>query len=170
MFTEIPLCSKNISNTTPAFRATPRPARAPLYTLVEGVPHRIPLRFLIPVPDVISGTSTRHQTRPDLSYYIYRRPYSYWGYCIPSSRDASIEVRILYLDNFYTPVPLLLWLRHDLKIGGCGTAKPSSALFPSELQGTKPDIGMHGYHALKVAVVKDVVFKWRLVLTWRTET
>ena len=66
---------------------------------------------------------------------------------------------IVYLDNFYISVPLLSRLRHDLKIGGCGTARPSSALFPSELKVPKSDIGKHDYHALKVAVVKDSVFQ-----------
>ena len=63
------------------------------------------------------------------------------------------------LDKFYTSVPPLGRLCHDLKIGGCGTARPSSALFPSELKVPKSDIGKHDYHALKVAVVKDSVFQ-----------
>ena len=65
----------------------------------------------------------------------------------------------MYLDNFYTSVPLLGRLHHDLKIGGCGTARPSSALFPSELKVPKSDIGKHEHHALKIAVVKDSVFQ-----------
>lgn len=44
-------------------------------------------------------------------------------------------------------------------IGGCGTARPSLALFPRDLPVTKFDIGEHDYHALKVAVVKDSVFQ-----------
>ena len=65
----------------------------------------------------------------------------------------------MYLDSFYTSVPPLGRLRHDLKIGGCGTARPSSALFPSELMVPKSDIGKRDYHALTVAVVKDSVFQ-----------
>ena len=65
----------------------------------------------------------------------------------------------MYLDNFYTSVPLLGRLRPDPKIGGCGTARLSSVLFPSELKVPKSDIGKHDYHALKVAVVKDSVFQ-----------
>jgi len=34
---------------------------------------------------------------------------------------------IFYLDNFYTTVPLLGRLRHDLHMGACGTARSSSA-------------------------------------------
>ena len=62
-----------------------------------------------------------------------------------------------------------MWLRRtllpmqqqgvDLKISGCGTARPSSALFPSELKVPKSDIGKHDHHTLKVAVVKDSVFQ-----------
>ena len=66
---------------------------------------------------------------------------------------------IVYLDNLYTSVPLLGNLRHDLKIGGCGTARPSSALFPSEREVPTLDLGKHDYYALKVTVVKDGVFQ-----------
>ena len=62
-----------------------------------------------------------------------------------------------------------MWLRRtllpmqqqgvDLKISGCGTARPSSALFSSELKVPTFDLGKHDYHALKVAVVKDGVFQ-----------
>ena len=65
----------------------------------------------------------------------------------------------MLLDNFYARVPLLGRLRHDLKIGSCGTARPSSALFLSELKVPTFDIGKHDYHALKVAEVKDGVFQ-----------
>ena len=70
---------------------------------------------------------------------------------LPRSRYWIVE-----LDKFYTSVGRLC---HDLKIGGCSTARPSSALFPSELNVPKSDIGKHDYHALKVAVVKDSVFQ-----------
>ena len=52
-----------------------------------------------------------------------------------------------------------IWQHYDLKIGGCGTARPSLALFSSELKVQKSDIGKHKYHALKIAVVKDSVFQ-----------
>jgi hypothetical protein len=65
---------------------------------------------------------------------------------------------IVYLDNFYTTVPLLGRLRHDLHMGACGTARPSSAGFPPELKISKQDIGKYEYHALKVLTVKDSLF------------
>jgi len=65
---------------------------------------------------------------------------------------------ILYLDNFYTTVPLLGRLCHDLHMGACGTAHPSSAGFPPELKIPKQDIGKYEYHALNVLTVKDSLF------------
>ena len=63
----------------------------------------------------------------------------------------------MYLDNFCTSIPLLGRLRHDLKIGGRGTARASSALLPSELKAPKSDMRMHDNRALEVAVAKDSV-------------
>jgi len=40
---------------------------------------------------------------------------------------------VAYLDNFYTTISLLGRLHHDYRIGGCGTARPSSAGFPADL-------------------------------------
>jgi len=65
---------------------------------------------------------------------------------------------VLYQDNFYTTVSLLGRLRHDLHMGACGTAHPSSAEFPPELQIPKKDVGKYEYHALKVLAVKDSLF------------
>jgi len=65
---------------------------------------------------------------------------------------------IVYLDNYYTTVPLLGRLRHDLHMGACGTARPSSAGFPPQLKIPKQDIGKYEYHALKVLTVKDSLF------------
>jgi hypothetical protein len=65
---------------------------------------------------------------------------------------------IVYLDNFFTTVPLLGRLRHDLHMGACGTARPSSAGFPLKLKIPKHDIGKYEYHALKALTIKDSLF------------
>jgi len=65
---------------------------------------------------------------------------------------------IFYLDNFYSIVPLLGRLRHDVHMGACGTAHPSSAEFPPEVKIPKQDVGTYEYHALKVLAVKDILF------------
>jgi hypothetical protein len=65
---------------------------------------------------------------------------------------------IVYLDNIYTTVPWLGRLRHNWRIGACGTSSPSSAEFPPELKIPKQDVGKYKYHALKVLAVKDSLF------------
>ena len=46
---------------------------------------------------------------------------------------------VVYLDNLYTSLPLLGRIRHDFKIGACGTARPNSVGFPVELRIPKQD-------------------------------
>ena len=41
---------------------------------------------------------------------------------------------VAYLDNFYTTLPLVGRLRHDLSMGTCGTTRPPSAGVPAELK------------------------------------
>jgi hypothetical protein len=65
---------------------------------------------------------------------------------------------IVYLDNLYTTVPLLGRLHHDLHMGACGTACPSSAGFPPELKIPKQAIGKYEYHALNVLTAKASLF------------
>lgn len=65
---------------------------------------------------------------------------------------------IVYLDNFYTSLPLLGRLRHDFRMGGCGTARPNSAGFPPELKIPKQEVKKHEYHSLKTMVLKDSLF------------
>jgi hypothetical protein len=64
---------------------------------------------------------------------------------------------VAYMDNFYTTIPLLGRLRHDLQIGGCGTARPKSKGFPTELYMAKADVTKHEYHSTKIKVIKDPV-------------
>jgi hypothetical protein len=47
---------------------------------------------------------------------------------------------IVYLDNFYITVSLLGRLCHDLHMGACGTARPSSAGYLPELKIAKQDV------------------------------
>jgi hypothetical protein len=73
----------------------------------------------------------------------------------------------VYLDNLYTNLPLLGRLRHDVKIGGCGTARPSSAGFPPELKVSKQDITKHEYHTTQtMSLCNSVVHKWVGALMW----
>ena len=65
---------------------------------------------------------------------------------------------IIYLDNFYTTVPLLGRLHHDLHMGACGTACPASAEVPPELKILKQDVGKYEYHSSKVLAVKNSLF------------
>jgi hypothetical protein len=66
---------------------------------------------------------------------------------------------VVYLDNFYTSVPLLARLRHDFKMGGCGTSRPSAAGFPKELKIPKSEVGKHEYHSTKITVLFDSIFR-----------
>ena len=71
--------------------------------------------------------------------------------------------------QLYTSAPLPGWLRHGLENSnsGCGAARPSSALFPSELRVPQSDTGRRDYHALEVA---DSVFQEGLVYTREQKT
>jgi hypothetical protein len=69
---------------------------------------------------------------------------------LPKSRHWTV-----YLDNFYTTVPLLGRLRHDLKIAACGTARPSSAASPKDLKMDKKDVSKLEYHSTETRVVND---------------
>jgi len=71
---------------------------------------------------------------------------------------SSTKYSIVYLDNLFSTVPLLGRLHHDLHMGVCGTAHPSSAEFLPELKIPKQDVGKYEYHALKVLAVKDSLF------------
>jgi len=74
---------------------------------------------------------------------------------------------VAYLDNFYTTIPLLGRLRHDYRIGGCGTARPSSAGFPDDLKIPKQNIAKFEYHSSKARVVTDPIFNQQVdVLLW----
>ena len=74
---------------------------------------------------------------------------------------------VAYLDNFYTTIPLLGRLRHDYRIGGCGTARPSSAGFPADLKIPKQNIAKFEYHSSKARVVTDPIFNQQVgVLLW----
>ena len=64
----------------------------------------------------------------------------------------------MYLDSFYTSLPLLGRIRHDFKIGTCGTAHPNSVGFPIELKIPKQDVNKHKYHSLKMMMLKDPHF------------
>jgi hypothetical protein len=71
---------------------------------------------------------------------------------------------IVYLDNFYTTVPLLGRLRHVLKIAACGTARPSSAAFPKDLKMDKKDV-YHIFSSMKD--MPDISHKeFRLAVAW----
>ena len=61
---------------------------------------------------------------------------------------------VVYLDNFYTSLPLLRKLRQSLKIGGCGTVRPSSARFPVDLKTSKKEIFKFDYHFVQLRVLK----------------
>ena len=72
----------------------------------------------------------------EVVYYLSKLPLSrYW---------------VVYLDNFYTSLPVLRRIRHDFKIGACGTARPNSVGFPVELKIPKQDVNKHKYHSLKM--------------------
>jgi hypothetical protein len=66
---------------------------------------------------------------------------------------------VVYLDNLYTSVPLLARLRHDFKTGGCGTSRPSTAGFPTELKIPTSDVGKHEYHSSKKKVLLHSIFQ-----------
>ena len=65
---------------------------------------------------------------------------------------------VVYLDSFYTSLPLLGRLRHDLSIGACGTARPSAG-FPPELKISKSEVRQHEYHSLRTTTVYDALFQ-----------
>ena len=60
---------------------------------------------------------------------------------------------VVYLDNFYTSLLLLAKLRQTLKIGGCGTVRPSSAGFPVDLKIPKKDISKLDYHSVQASLL-----------------
>jgi len=62
---------------------------------------------------------------------------------------------MVYLDNFYTTLPLLGRLLNNFQIGGCGTERPSLAGFPPELKGSKQDITKHEYHTMQTMSLSD---------------
>ena len=64
----------------------------------------------------------------------------------------------MYLDNFYTSLPLLGRIRHDFKIGACRTTHPNSVRFPIELTIPKQDVNKHEYRSLKTMMPKDPHF------------
>ena len=74
---------------------------------------------------------------------------------------------VVYLGNFYTSLPLLGRIRHDFKIGACGTARPNSVGFPVELKIPKQDVNKHEYHSLKAMTLKDPRFNQEVdAQTW----
>ena len=80
----------------------------------------------------------------EVVYYLSKLPLSrYWVVC---------------LDNFYTSLPLLGRIRHDFKIGACGTARPNFVGFPVELKIPKQDVNKHKYHSLKMMMLEDPHF------------
>jgi hypothetical protein len=65
----------------------------------------------------------------------------------------------LYTDNFYTTLALYGRLRHDFKVGACGTARPSSTGFPTELKVPKQQVSNYDYHSTKPMVLRDPTFQ-----------
>ena len=61
----------------------------------------------------------------------------------------------LYLDNYYTSLPLLSSLRKK-GVGACGTARTSSKMFPPELVVPKNKSSQLGYHERAGMVVDEV--------------
>ena len=67
----------------------------------------------------------------------------------------------IYIDNFYTSLPLLALLREQLAIGAFGTARPNSKDFPKELAISKKAVGQLPYHFRSGMIVRDVgVLLW----------
>lgn len=62
----------------------------------------------------------------------------------------------IFLNNFYTSLPLLATLRDRLDIGACGTAKPGSRDFPSVLAIPKKDVGKVSSHFKAGLIIRDV--------------
>ena len=73
----------------------------------------------------------------------------------------------MYLDNFYTSLPLLGRIRHYFKIGAYGTAHPNSVGLPVELKIPKQDVNKHKYHSLKTMMLKGSHFNQEVgAQTW----
>lgn len=62
----------------------------------------------------------------------------------------------VFLDNYYTSLPLLATLRDRLDIGACGTAKPGSRDFPTILAIPKKDVGKVSDHFKAGLVIRNV--------------
>ena len=71
------------------------------------------------------------------------------------SKLPNSKYWIVYLDKFYTPLPHLGCLRHDFRMGGCGTTRPNSAGFPPQLSIPKQEVKKHERHSLNTVVLRD---------------